>query len=190
MEAVLPITTRPKEDSLSKPTLRIAIPLNSKNDAPTIIDIDEVMAKHREQLGEEEEDADYQDGIDEEEEEDTETSDDEEEESSDDSMEEEIVEVHLSPSIFFFQKRKNEHARRGGLCDRSIMQSVLGEVNNHITWSWPFLISHTERVESFRNRKFVARRPQGESILRRHRTYRAHVRWGVQQGAQAGRLRL
>ncbi len=89
MEAVLPIA-QPKEDHLSKPTIRIEIPLLSgkNSNAPTIVDIAEVMAKYREQLGESSEDEDYEDGMEEEGLE-GEADDDEDSESSDDDEDEE-----------------------------------------------------------------------------------------------------
>lgn len=89
MEAVLPIA-QPKEDHLSKPTIRIEIPLLSgkNSNAPTIVDIAEVMAKYREQLGESSEDEDYEDGMEEEGLE-GEEDDDEDSESSDDDEDEE-----------------------------------------------------------------------------------------------------
>lgn len=92
MEAVLPIA-QPKEDSLSKPTIRITIPMVAKGDAPTIVDIAEVMKKYREQMGEpsESEDEDFQ-----EEEDDSESSDDEDDDDSEDSMEGEIEEVRFT----------------------------------------------------------------------------------------------
>jgi hypothetical protein len=90
MEAVLPIA-QPKEDHLSKPTIRIEIPLLSgkNSNAPTIVDIAEVMAKYREQLGESSEDEDYEDGMEEEEGLEGEEDDDEDSDSSDDDEEDE-----------------------------------------------------------------------------------------------------
>jgi hypothetical protein len=104
MEApALPIT-QPKEDHLSKPTIRIPIPLLSgKSTSPTIVDIAEEMAKYRAQMGESSEDEDYEEGMEEGEEgeegleEDDDDEDSESDDNEEDSLDEEIEEVQCRP---------------------------------------------------------------------------------------------